>query len=154
MIDPGQLAAMPAQAPVDPTAQAMLAADPGAQAPASKQPPLLLPPRLATQIARGYVDQAQSMAKLVADQAGPPDDFERYPVKEQVAAYFKRDARHDPLALQEQGLSATEIRDKVYPLRRILLKMAGPRPADRVKFAERMMAERQKLAMVEGEHPV
>lgn len=122
---------------------------PGPEQP--KKPPLLLPPKLAKQLAMGYVEQARSMAQLIADQTGPPDDFERFPLKEQVKAYYKRDIRQDPLSLKEQGLTPTEIRDKVYPLRRILLKMAGPRPTDRVKFVQRMKAERARLDTIQGE---
>lgn len=113
-----------------------------------KKPPLLLPPQLATKLAQGYVDQARSMGQMIADQTGPPDDFERFPIREQVSAWHKRDIRQDPILLKEQGLTPTEIRDKVYPLRRILLKMAGPRPEDRVKYAARMKAEREKAATI------
>jgi hypothetical protein len=114
-----------------------------------KQPPLMLPPTLAKRLAQGYVDQVKQMAQLFADHTGHPDDFKRFPLRAQVEAYYRRNPKADPLALKEQGLSAVEIRDKVYPLRRILLKMAGPRPEDRVKYARRMKAERARLDRVE-----
>jgi hypothetical protein len=125
----------------------------GAPAEPQKKPPLLLPPRLAKQLAQGYVDAARQNAQLISDVTGPPDDFERFPLKEQVKAWHKRDIRQDPYALREQGLSDVEIRDKVYPLRRILLKMVGPSPTDRAKFAARMRAERMRADRIEGESP-
>lgn len=133
--------------PVDPAALGMAPPE------EPKKPPLLLPPRLARQLAQGYVDQARTMARQVADFTGPPDDFTRMPLKAQVQAWYKRDARQDPYALKEQGLSDVEIRDKVYPLRRVLLKMAGPRPADRAAFARKMKEERARTDMLQGEAP-
>ena len=162
MIDPAVLAQMPpeaqAQAPVPAPPEMMPPPGPGMgpmgePPPPPKKPPLLLPPKLAKQLAQGYVDQARQMAQLIAEQTGPPDEFERFPLKEQVKAWYKRDARQDPYALKEQGLSDVEIRDKVYPLRRVLLKMAGPRPEDRVRFTQRMKAERARLDTVSGENP-
>lgn len=160
MVDPQQMAAMAgamqpavggppaAPQPMDPTAPMggpVMAAQPQ---PEQKKPPLLLPPTLAKSLANGYVDQVKAMSQLIADQSGPPDDFTRFPLKEQVAAWHKRDARQNPYELKQQGMSDTEIRDKVYPLRPILLKMAGPRPIDRVKFAQKMKAERERMATI------
>ena len=118
--------------------------------PEEKKPPLLLPPALAKQLAQGYVDQVRQMSQLVADHTGPPDEFERFPLKEQVKAWRKRDIRQDPILLKEGGASPTEIRDQVYPLRRILLKMAGPRPKDRAVYAARMREESAKLDTIQG----
>jgi hypothetical protein len=123
----------------------LLGAGPGQAPPEPKKPPLLLPPTLAKQLARGYVDTARQMAGLLTDHVGPPDDFSRFTQKQQVQAWYKRDLRQDPLALKDQGLSDVEIRDKVYPLRRVLLKMVGPSPKDRVRFVQRMQAERARI---------
>lgn len=160
MIDPGQIA-QPMPPPSDPRmamAPAMgapppLPAPPGAEpalpamgpvpgeaAPPEKKPPLLLPPKVARALAEGYVEQVRSMASMIADQVGPPDDFEKFKVKERVRAWYKRNPSMDPIALKEQGLSPVEIRDKVYPLRRVLLKMVGPSPTARAKFAAQMKA--------------
>ena len=118
-----------------------------------KKPAMLLPPTLAKKLARAYVDTAQAMAQQISDQTGPPDEFERFAIREQVKAYYKRDIRVDPLLLKEEGKTPTEIRDQVYPLRRILLKMSGPRPEDRVKFAQKMKTERARLDKLEGATP-
>lgn len=174
MIDPGLMQqALPAQPPAmppgpDPMASALGAAVGGPPAgmetppnippeamgappmgmppPEEKKPPLLLPPKLARELAEGYVEQVRSMAGMIAEQAGPPDDFQRFKLTEQVRAWNKRNPAVDPLALREQGLGPTEIRDKVYPLRRLMLKMVGPSPTDRAKYAARMKAETDKMS--------
>lgn len=165
MIDPSQMQAMqemlapaaggpPPMAPPTegaiPMGGPVMAAQPEAE---PKAPPLLLPPSLGRQLAEGYVEQVKQMSQLFADHAGYPDDYKRYPVKAQVNAWFLRDPRQDPLTLKQQGLSPVEIRDKVYPLRRVLLKMAGPRPEDRVKFVAQMKAERARAATVDEGAP-
>lgn len=152
-----QMQAMPpeAQAPVAPPVPPGPGVGPMGEMVAppeeKKKPPLLLPPRLAKQLARAYVDSAREMAQKISDITGPPDEFERYSTKEQVKAWYKRDIRQDPYALREEGKSDVEIRDAVYPLRRILLKMIGPSPTERAKFAARMKAERAKADTIEGE---
>lgn len=139
---PGMPPQMPTE-PQGPIPQGPVMAAPNA-APA-KKPPLLVPPDMAQELAQGYVDQSKTMAQSMADFTGHPKDYSRMPLKDQVTAWNKRDGRQDPYALKEQGLSPTEIRDKVYPLRRVLLKLAGPRPKDRAKFAQKMQAESAKI---------
>lgn len=163
MIDPAAMAKMagalqpavgaggPPMVPPPEAGPMMMPPPMGGPPPEPEKPHLILPPKLAKSLAQGYVDQVRQMAQMLADQAGVPDEFQRFSLKDQVKAYYKRDARQDPLALKDQGLSDIEIRDKVYPLRRILLKMAGPRPDDRVKFAQRMKAERARLDTIQGD---
>lgn len=142
-IGAGPLGPPPAQEPMPPGGSPVMAAD-GMPSEPEKKPPLLLPPALARQMAQGYVDQARTMAGMIADQTGPPEEFERMKVADQVRAWNKRNPKMDPYALKEEGLSPSEIRDKVYPLRRILLKMSGTRPTERARFAQRMKAETTK----------
>lgn len=118
-----------------------------------KKPPLLLPPKLARELAQGYVDQVRSMSSMISEQTGPPEEFERMKVKDQVRAWNKRNPTADPQALKEQGLSPVEIRDKVYPLRRVMLKMVGPNPTERARFAERMKAESLKTDTITSSDP-
>lgn len=137
------------QGPLPPEAMQGMPAGPGGPPQEQKKPPLILPPRLAKQMAQGYVDQVRAMSQQLADYAGHPDEYQRMSLKDQVSAWYRRDPRHDPLALKDQGLSDAEVRDKVYPLRKILLKLAGPRPKDRVAFARRMKEERAKQATLQ-----
>jgi hypothetical protein len=157
MIDPSQVQGM-----VDAMAPAVGAAPPGPPADPSlpqqgpvmaapaqaepKKPPMVLPSSLVKSLAQGYVDMTKSMAQSLTQQVGVPEEFERFQLRDQVSAWYKRDVRQDPYALKQEGLSPVEIRDKVYPLRRVLLKLAGPRPRDKSDFARRMKAERAKSA--------
>lgn len=114
---------------------------PGLDAPQPGQPKkkaMTLPPDLAQRIARAYADKAVEMAATLASQSGPPDGAVPYATRKQIKMWRSRDPLVDVSALREQGVSESEISRQAYPLRSVLLALAGRSPLEKVRYAQHM----------------
>lgn len=106
--------------------------------PGPKKKPMVLPSDLAHQIARAYADKAVELAASLATQSGPPDGAVPYSTRKQVRMWRARDPSVDVAALRAAGTSESEIMRQAYPLKSVLLALAGRTPLERVRYAQHM----------------
>lgn len=103
-----------------------------------KKKPMVLPAVLAHDIARAYADRAVQMAATLASTAGPPDGAVPYTAAKQIKMWRSRDPSVDVAALRAQGVGEPEIMRQAYPLRTLLMTLAGRTPLERLKYAQHM----------------
>ena len=107
---------------------------------------MLLPDWLVDQIARRQLEREQAMATKMAEFFGPPPGHVEYTLEDQLLLWRATpkhlsdpEERHRAMwEMQEAGKSPTEIRDAVWPLRAVMLKMASSEPTGQVRYAARM----------------